>query len=328
MGATTTPAGAVETASGSVLTHKWQDHLFRGTTRLFAYFVLLTVLAIFISLLMGAWPALDKFGFGFLSGTEWNPVTEEFGAGVAIFGTLVTSTIALIIAVPVSFGIAIFITELAPQWLKRPIGTAIELLAAVPSIIYGMWGLFVFAPLFADHVQPWVTEHLGEVPLLGGLVQGPPMGIGMFTAGLILAIMILPFITAVMRDVFEVVPSVLKESAYGLGATTWEVVRGVVLPYTKVGVVGGIMLGLGRALGETMAVTFVIGNANRISASLFMPGNTISSTLANEFTEAVGHMYNSSLIALGLVLFLITFTVLAFAKLLLMRLTAKEGKRT
>lgn len=328
MGATTTPAVAVETAKGSMLTRNWQDRLFRGTTRLFAYFVLLTVLAIFISLLMGAWPALDKFGFGFLSGTEWNPVTEEFGAAVAIFGTLVTSIIALIIAVPVSFGIAIFITELAPQWLKRPVGTAIELLAAIPSIIYGMWGLFVFVPLFADHVQPWVTEHLGEVPLLGSLVQGPPMGIGMFTAGLILAIMILPFITAVMRDVFEVVPSVLKESAYGLGATTWEVVRGVVLPYTKVGVVGGIMLGLGRALGETMAVTFVIGNANRISASLFMPGNTISSTLANEFTEAVGHMYNSSLIALGLVLFLITFTVLAFAKLLLMRLTAKEGKRT
>jgi phosphate transport system permease protein len=277
---------------------------------------------------MGAWPALDKFGFGFFSSTEWNPVTEEFGAAVAIFGTLVTSIIALIIAVPVSFGIAIFITELAPLWLKRPIGTAIELLAAIPSIIYGMWGLFVFVPLFADHVQPWVTDHFGEMPLVGSLVQGPPMGIGMFTAGLILAIMILPFITAVMRDVFEVVPTVLKESAYGLGATTWEVVRGVVLPYTKVGVVGGIMLGLGRALGETMAVTFVIGNAHRISASLFMPGNTISSTLANEFTEAVGAMYSSSLIALGLVLFLITFIVLAFAKLLLMRLTAKEGKRT
>jgi phosphate transport system permease protein len=322
------PVGAVETASSPVMPSDWHDRLFRGITRLLAYFVLLTVLAIFASLLIGAWPALQKFGAGFLVSAEWNPVTEEFGAAVAIFGTLVTSTIALIIAVPVSFGIAIFITELAPSWLKRPIGTAIELLAAIPSIIYGMWGLFVFVPLFADHVQPWVTDHLGEVPLIGYLFQGPPMGIGMFTAGLILAIMILPFITAVMRDVFEVVPTVLKESAYGLGATTWEVVRGVVLPYTKVGVVGGIMLGLGRALGETMAVTFVIGNAHRISASLFMPGNTISSTLANEFTEAVGHIYNSSLIALGLVLFLITFIVLALAKLLLMRLTAKEGKRT
>ncbi len=306
----------------------WQDRLFRGMTRLLAYFVLFSVLAIFLSLVSGAWPALQKFGVGFLGSSDWNPVTQEFGAAVAIFGTLVTSAIALLIAVPVSFGIAIFITELAPRWLKRPIGTAVELLAAIPSIIYGMWGLFVFVPLFADHVQPWITDHFGELPLIGNLVQGPPMGIGMFTAGLILAIMILPFITAVMRDVFEVVPTVLKESAYGLGATTWEVVRGVVVPYTKVGVVGGIMLGLGRALGETMAVTFVIGNANEINSSLFMPGNTISSTLANEFTEATGVMYNSSLIALGLVLFLITFTVLAFAKLLLMRLTAKEGKRS
>jgi phosphate transport system permease protein len=241
---------------------------------------------------------------------------------------LVTSFISLLIAVPVSFGIAIFITELAPTWLKRPVGTAIELLAAIPSIIYGMWGLFVFVPIFADHVQPWITEATSGIPFLGPLFDGPPMGIGLFTAGLILAIMILPFITAVMRDVFEVVPPVLKESAYGLGATTWEVVRGVVLPYTKVGVIGGIMLGLGRALGETMAVTFVIGNAHHISNSLFMPGNTISSTLANEFTEAVGEMYNSSLIALGLVLFVITFIVLALAKILLMRLAAREGKRT
>ena len=304
----------------------WHDRAFRGITRFFALAVLGTVLAMVISLFEGAWPALEKFGFGFLTSTEWNPVTEQFGAAVAIFGTLVTSIIALIIAVPVSFGIAVFITELAPIWLKRPIGIAVELLAAVPSIIYGMWGLFVFAPLFADHVQPWLTDHLSSVPVLGALVDGPPMGIGMFTAGLILAIMILPFITAVMRDVFEVVPDVLKESAYGLGATTWEVVRSVVLPYTKVGVVGGIMLGLGRALGETMAVTFVIGNAHSISSSLFMPGNTISSTLANEFTEAVGDMYTSSLIALGLVLFLITFVVLALAKLLLMRLTAREGR--
>ena len=304
----------------------WADRLFRGMTRSFAYLVLIIVVAILISLIIGAWPALSKFGFGFLFSTEWNPVTEEFGALVAIFGTLVTSALALLIAVPVSFGIAVFITELAPTWLKRPIGTAIELLAAIPSIIYGMWGLFVFVPVFSEHVQPWMTDHLGGIPLVGALFDGPPMGIGVFTAGLILAIMVLPFITAVMRDVFEIVPSVLKESAYGLGATTWEVVRGVVLPYTKVGVVGGIMLGLGRALGETMAVTFVIGNAHRVSSSLFMPGNTISSSLANEFTEAVGEIYTSSLISLGLVLFLITFIVLALAKLLLIRLASKEGR--
>jgi len=306
----------------------WADRLFRGMARSFAYFVLIIVAAILVSLIVGAWPALQKFGFGFLVSTDWNPVTEQFGAAVAIFGTLVTSAIALIIAVPVSFGIAVFITELAPTWLKRPLGTAIELLAAIPSIIYGMWGLFVFVPVFSEYIQPWMTDHLAGIPLLGVLFDGPPMGIGMFTAGLILAIMVLPFITAVMRDVFEVVPSVLKESAYGLGATTWEVVRGVVLPYTKVGVVGGIMLGLGRALGETMAVTFVIGNAHRISGSLFMPGNTISSTLANEFTEAVGHTYTSSLISLGLVLFLITFVVLALAKLMLVRLTAREGRKS
>ena len=245
------------------------------------------------------------------------------GALVAIFGTLVSSAIAMIIAVPLSFGIALFITELSPRWLKRPIGTAIELLAAIPSIIYGMWGLFIFAPMFADHVQPWITDHLADWPLIGPLFDGPPMGIGMFTAGLILAIMIMPFITAVMRDVFEIVPSVLKESAYGLGATTSEVVVKVVLPYTKVGVLGGIMLGLGRALGETMAVTFVIGNAHRIHASLFMPGTTISATLANEFTEAVGEIYTSSLLALGLILFLITFVVLALAQLLLLRTRAR-----
>ncbi len=317
-----------EIAKVSVIPTDWSDRLFRGTTRFFAYLVLAVVSAILVSLIIGAWPALHKFGFGFLKSDAWNPVTEQFGAAVAIFGTLATSAIALFIAVPVSFGIAVFITELAPAWLKRPIGTAIELLAAIPSIIYGMWGLFVFVPVFSETVQPWMTEHLINIPILGPLVDGPPMGIGIFTAGLILAIMILPFITAVMRDVFEVVPLVLKESAYGLGATTWEVVCGVVLPYTKVGVVGGIMLGLGRALGETMAVTFVIGNAHRISSSLFMPGSTIASTLANEFTEAVGEMYTSSLIALGLVLFLITFIVLALAKLLLMRLTAREGART
>lgn len=304
------------------------DTLFRGTTRFFALFVLAVVIAILITLTIGAWPAMQKFGFGFLVSKEWNPVTEQFGALVAIFGTLMTSALALLIAVPVSFGIALFISQLAPDWLKRPVGVAIELLAAIPSIIYGMWGLFVFAPWFADNVQPWVIDHLGHWPILGALFNGPPMGIGMFTAGLILAIMILPFIASVMRDVFEVVPASIKESAYALGATTWEVVWNIVLPYTKVGVVGGIMLGLGRALGETMAVTFVIGNAHQISASLFMPGTTISSTLANEFTEAVGKMYSSALIELGLILFLITFVVLALAKLMLMRLTALEGKRS
>ena len=304
------------------------DGLFKNVTRVSAFIVFAMVIAIVVSLWLGALPALNKFGLGFLTSTEWNPVTEDFGALPAIFGTLITSAIAMLIGVPVSFGIAIFITELSPWWLKRPIATAVELLAAIPSIIYGMWGLFVFAPLFADYVQPWLTENLGDLPGLGMLFQGPPMGIGVFTAGLILAIMVIPFISAVMRDVFEVVPPLLKESAYGLGSTTWEVVRHVVLPYTKVGIAGGIMLGLGRALGETMAVTFVIGNAHEISASLFMPSNTISSSLANEFTEAVGSTYTSSLFALGLILFVITFLVLAMAKLLLLRLTAKEGKRS
>ena len=304
------------------------DGLFKNVTRVSAFIVFAMVIAIVVSLWLGALPALNKFGLGFLTSTEWNPVTEDFGALPAIFGTLITSAIAMLIGVPVSFGIAIFITELSPWWLKRPIATAVELLAAIPSIIYGMWGLFVFAPLFADYVQPWLTENLGDLPGLGMLFQGPPMGIGVFTAGLILAIMVIPFISAVMRDVFEVVPPLLKESAYGLGSTTWEVVRHVVLPYTKVGIAGGIMLGLGRALGETMAVTFVIGNAHEISASLFMPSNTISSSLANEFTEAVGSTYTSSLFALGLILFVITFLVLALAKLLLLRLTAKEGKRS
>ena len=299
------------------------DKVFRGGTQVAAVIVFLAVFGTLVALYIGARPALQKFGFGFLFSTEWNPVTEEFGALVSIFGTLVTSAIAMIIAVPISFGIALFITELAPRWLKRPIGTAIELLAAIPSIIYGMWGLFVFAPLFADHVQPWVTDHLADWPVVGMLFDGPPMGIGMFTAGLILAIMVMPFITAVMRDVFEIVPPVLKESAYGLGATTSEVVVKVVLPYTRVGVIGGIMLGLGRALGETMAVTFVIGNAHHLNPSLFMPGTTISATLANEFTEAVGDIYTSSLLALGMILFFITFVVLALAQLLLFRTRQK-----
>jgi phosphate transport system permease protein len=304
------------------------DWTFRGATRVFALVVLILVVAIVASLAVGAWPALNRFGPGFLTSSEWNPVTERFGALVPIVGTLVTSAIAMLIAIPVSFGIALFITEMAPPWLKRPVGIAVELLAAVPSIIYGMWGLFVFAPLFAEHVQPWVTEHLGAWPIVGAMFQGPPMGIGVFSAGLILSVMVIPFISAVMRDVFEVVPAVLRESAYGLGATTWEVVRNVVLPYARVGVVGGIMLGLGRAMGETMAVTFVIGNAHDLSASLFMPGNTISSTLANEFTEAVGEMYTSSLVALGLVLFGITAVVLALAKLMLARLATHEGAQT
>ena len=306
----------------------WRDRIFSWCSHLSALSVLLTLSAILISLMVGAWPAIHKFGFGFLSSSEWNPVTEQFGAAVPIFGTLVTSLIAMLIGIPVSFGIALFITELCPNWLKRPLGIAIELLAAIPSIIYGMWGLFVFAPLFADHIQPWVTEHLGGWPLIGALLQGPPLGIGMFTAGLILSIMVIPFMASVMRDIFEVVPAVLKESAYGVGATTWEVTRHVILPYTKVGVVGGIMLGLGRAMGETMAVTFVIGNADNISSSLFMPGNTISSSIANQFTEAVGEMYTSSLIELGLILFFVSFVVLSLSKLLLLRMAAGEGKHT
>jgi phosphate transport system permease protein len=304
------------------------DKLFYQSTRFCALAVLLVIIAIIISLIIGAWPALKKFGFGFISSTAWNPVTEEFGALVSIYGTLLTSAIAMAIGVPVSFGIALFITELCPVWLKRPIGIAIELLAAIPSIIYGMWGLFILAPLFGDYVEPWVTNHFGDIPVFGALFRGPPMGIGVATAGIILAIMVIPFMAAVMRDMFEIVPAVLKESAYGIGATTWEVIYKVVLPYTKIGVVGGIMLGLGRALGETMAVTFVIGNTNRINVSLFMPGNTISSSLANEFTEAVGEMYTSSLIGLGLILFLITFIVLALAKLLLYRLSKQEGSET
>ncbi len=301
------------------------DPMFRSVTWFFALCVLLVVIAIVVALIIGAAPALGKFGFGFLTSAEWNPVTDEFGALAPIYGTLVTSAIAMIISVPVSFGIALFITELAPRWLKRPITTAIELLAAIPSIIYGMWGLFVLAPILSMVVEPWVTAHIGPWPVIGALFRGPPLGIGMLTAGVILAIMVIPFITSVMRDLFEVVPDVQKESAYALGATTWEVMRYIVLPYTRVGVVGGIMLGLGRALGETMAVTFVIGNANRIHASLFMPGNSISSAIANEFNEAAGEIYTSSLIALGLVLLVITFIVLVLARLLLGHLGARNG---
>jgi phosphate transport system permease protein len=303
------------------------DAIFRVTTRFFALLVFSLLAGILISLVIGAAPSMRKFGVPFLWHAEWDPVKEQFGALVPIVGTLGTSFIALIIAIPVSFGIAVFLTELSPVWLRRPLGTAIEMLAAIPSIIYGMWGLFVFAPIFQEHVQPVLKNTIGQVPYLGKIVSGPPMGIGMLTAGIILAIMVIPFITAVMRDVFEIVPTMLKESAYGLGSTTWEVVWHVVLPYAKVGVIGGIMLGLGRALGETMAVTFVIGNAHQLSASLFAPGNSIASALANEFTEAVGDVYTSSLIELGLILFLITTIVLACSKVLLLQLAKGEGAK-
>jgi phosphate transport system permease protein len=309
-----------------IFLQNWPDILFRVITRLSAFSVLVLLAAIIVSLVIGSLPAIKAFGFNFLGSSEWNPVSDQFGALVPIVGTLVTSTIALLIAVPVSFGIALFLTELSPRWLRRPLGIAVELLAGIPSIIYGMWGLFVFAPLFGDYIEPWLNKHIGSMPLLGPFFSGPPMGIGILTAGIILAIMIIPFIASVMRDVFEIVPHVLKESAYGLGCTTWEVVWRLVLPYTKTGVIGGIMLGLGRALGETMAVTFVIGNAHELNASLLMTGNTISSALANEFTEAVGDLYFSALIELGLILFIITFIVLSLSKLLLQRLARREGR--
>jgi phosphate transport system permease protein len=304
------------------------DAIFLNLTRFFAFMVFSLLAAILVSLMIGAQLSLAKFGLGFLFTENWDPVKEEFGALVPIVGTLVTSAIALAIAIPVSFGIAIFLTELSPVWLRRPLGTAIEMLAAIPSIIYGMWGLFVFAPLFQTHIQPLLAKTLGNIPGVGVLFSGPPMGIGMLTAGIILAVMVIPFITAVMRDVFDLVPAMLKESAYALGSTTWEVVWRVVLPFTKVGVIGGVMLGLGRALGETMAITFVIGNAHRLKASLFAPGNSIASALANEFTEAVGDLYTSALIELGLILFLITTIVLAISKLMLMQLAKREGVKT
>jgi phosphate transport system permease protein len=323
---TSTIAGPARTGEETAPRGRWGDVFFRNLTLVSALLVAALLLGILVSLFRGSLPAFQKFGWGFLSGREWNPVTEEFGALPDIYGTLVTSATAMLLGVPISFGIALFITELCPKWLRQPLGVAIELLAAIPSIIYGMWGLFVLAPLLSDHVQPWMSDHLDNWPGVGRLFQGPPLGIGMFTAGLILAIMVIPYITAVMRDVFETVPAVLKESAYALGTTTWEVVWNVVLPSTRVGAAGGVMLGLGRALGETMAVTFVIGNAHEINASLFMPGNTISSNLANEFTEAVGPVYTSSLIALGFLLFVITFIVLALSKLLLLRLQRAEGR--
>ena len=284
---------------------------------------------ILLSLVIGAWPAISKYGFSFLTSSVWDPVKNEYGGLVMIYGTLATSFIALLIAVPVSFGIALFLTEMSPAWLKRPLGTAIELLAAVPSIVYGMWGLLVFGPILATYVQQPLQSMFSDVPYLGALFSGPPVGIGILSAGIILAIMIIPFIASVMRDVFEVTPVLLKESAYGLGATTWEVVTRVVLPYTKAGVMGGIMLGLGRALGETMAVTFVIGNFNQLdSLSLFQAANSITSALANEFAEAADGLHQASLIYLGLVLFFITFVVLSLSKVLLSQLRKSEGTRT
>jgi phosphate transport system permease protein len=301
------------------------DPIFRALTFAFAILVLLILGAVMISLVEGAWPALRQFGLGFFIATAWNPVTEKFGALAPIYGTLVTSAIAMVIGIPVAFGIALFITELSPVWLKRPLATMIELLAAIPSIIYGIWGLFVLAPFVQEYVEPALINTIGEVPGIGLLFAGPPLGIGVLTAGFILAIMVLPFISSIMRDVFETVPAVLKESTYALGATTAEVVWQVVLPYARIGVFGGVLLGLGRALGETMAVTFVIGNSNHIQTSILQPGTTISAALANEFTEAVGDLYLSSLIALGLILFVITFIVLAIAKVMLLRLQRQAG---
>ena len=304
------------------------DMFFRGATRFFAFLVFALLAAIIAALILGSLPTLKKFGVQFIFSQEWNPVTEEFGAFNSILGTLITSFIALVIAVPISFGIALFLTELSPSWLRRPLSIAIELLAGIPSIIYGMWGLFIFAPFFADHIQPTLIEYTKHLPIACWLFQGAPMGIGLLTAGLILSVMIIPFISSVIRDVFDVVPAMLKESAYGLGCTTWEVVWNIVLPFTRNGVIGGIMLGLGRALGETMAVTFVIGNSHSSIHSLFDPATSISSTLANEFTEATGQIHTSALIELGLLLFVITFIVLALSKLLLLRLAKSEGAQT
>jgi len=301
------------------------DHVFHLLTRLAAIGVLLLLGGVIVSLISGSLPVLREFGLQFLVTERWNPVTEKFGALAPIYGTLVTSVIAMLIAIPIGLLIAVFLTELCPLWLRRPIGIAIELLAGIPSIIYGIWGLFVFAPFLQETLQPFLISTLGNVPGIGSLFAGPPYGIGVLTAGLILAIMVLPFITSISRDVFDAVPPVLKEAAYGLGCTTWEVVRFVVLPFTRVGVIGGVMLALGRALGETMAVTFVIGNAHRISASLLAPGTTISATIANEFTEAVGDLYTSSLVALGLILFVITFIVLAIARYMLLRIERRIG---
>ena len=323
MSEVTTP---VDVHAAQVKKFKLQDLLFHQVTLVFAFIVLAALACILISLAIEAMPVLKAFGPGFLWTNVWNVPEDQYGALSAIYGTVVTSIIALIIAVPVSFGIALFLTETCPVWLRRPLGTAIELLAGVPSIIYGIWGLFVFAPLFAKHVQPHLQAALGDAPVIGGWFAGPPIGIGILTAGIVLSLMVIPFVASVMRDVFETVPPPLKESAYGVGCTTWEVVTNVVLPYTRVGVIGGIMLGLGRAHRETMAVTIVNGNAKRIVGSLFAPGTSIASTLANEFGEADPGLHISALFALGLVLFIITFIVLAISQWLIKRGVAKQGK--
>ncbi len=304
---------------------RMQDRLFHHTTQLFALVVLATLVGILVSLGIEAWPSFAAFGPSFLWTNVWSVPDDQYGALAAIYGTVVTSVLALLMAVPVSFGIALFLTETCPAWLRRPLGTAIELLAGIPSIVYGIWGLFVFAPLFADYIQPPLQAWFGDVPVIGGWFAGPPIGLGILTASIVLAMMVIPFIASVMRDVFETVPHVLKESAYGMGCTTWEVVRHIVLPYTRVGVIGGVMLGLGRALGETMAVTFVIGNANRIQGSLFAPGTSIASTLANEFGEADPGLHIASLFALGLILFIISFVVLAVSRWLISRSMGSEG---
>ena len=305
---------------------KLADLLFFNLTRTVAFITLSLLGGIVISLTWSAWPSIEKFGLGFLTSSAWNPPAEDFGALVPIYGTIVTSLIALAIALPISFGIALFLTEMAPTWLRRPLGIAIELLAGIPSIVYGIWGLLVFAPFFGQHVQPLIAKTLGKLPVVGSLFSGPSLGIGILAAGIILAIMIIPFIASVMRDVFELVPPMLKESCYGLGGTTWETVSKVVLPYTRVGVIGGVMLGLGRALGETMAVTFVIGNASLLgNFSLFMPGNSLTSALANEFAEASPGLYTAALVELGLILFFITFVVLSLSKLLLLSMEKQNG---
>lgn len=328
MGTPPTTSGMLDPRMMAVVKkQRIQDFVFHKVTMLFAVLVLVALAGILVSLMISAWPAFKKFGIDFIWTVEWDIINEDFGAAIAIYGTLVSSAIALLIAVPLAFGIALFLTEMCPTWLRRPLGTAIELLAAVPSIIYGMFGLFIFAPLFAQYGQPALQSTLGQMPIIGPLFGGAMNGIGLLAAGIILAFMVLPFIAAVMRDVFAIVPPILSESAYGLGCTTWEVVRYIVLPYTQKGVIGGIMLGLGRALGETMAVTFVIGNSQRISESLFAPGTSIASTLANEFGEA-DDFHLSTLFALGFLLFVITFIVLALAKIMILRTEKAQGAKT
>jgi len=318
-------SSAMRTREATVRRFAFTDMVFRTATRASAILVLVLLGGVAFSLIAGSWQALSKFGFSFLTTESWNPVTENFGALAPIYGTIVTSAIAILIAVPIGIGIAVFLTELCPRPLRRPIGIAVELLAGIPSIIYGIWGLFVFAPFLQTTIQPFIISLFHGVPGLSSLFAGPPYGIGLLTSSLILAIMVLPFITSITKDVFDTVPAVLKESAYGIGCTTWEVTRRVTIPYTRVGIMGGVMLGLGRALGETMAVTFVIGNAHRISASLFAPGTTISATIANEFTEADGDLYTSSLVGLGLILFIITFIILALARYMLLRIDSRTG---